>query len=70
MACPARARDSDFTSPVMRSPLRIHTESVFCASAAAAPSRSTRLPSSARAKALEAKEDIAITFAGRGCPDK
>src|SRR3954471_4211670 len=27
------ARESDFTSPVIRSPFRIHTESVFCASA-------------------------------------
>src|SRR4051794_19379290 len=52
-----RARDSALTSPVMRSPLRIHTESVFCASAAA-PTRSDKPPSNRRAKVLETKADI------------
>src|SRR5215207_2624031 len=36
------ARERDFTSPVMRSPLRIQTESVFCASATPAPNTRQR----------------------------
>src|SRR6185436_655414 len=38
----SRARKRDFTSPVIRSPFRNHTESVFCPSASPAASTKQR----------------------------
>src|SRR4030095_5328666 len=47
----SRARKRDFTSPVIRSPFRNHTESVFCPSATPATSTRQRPASSMRTKA-------------------